>query len=634
MLKLQIQAQLVTIVSELYAVELKASDINVDFPTVEGHGDYTTNIAMVLIKSLPKESKQPPLDIANKIANKLSEVDNHDNYEKVEAVAPGFINITLSLAALDSFIGTSLDSQLETIKQLYHDDEKFLIEYVGPNTNKPLHIGHLRNASLGHSLLNMSKVIGKNVFAANINNDRGIHIIKSMYAYLMYGKKDQNRPLEKFVNYKEALAEWKKDNNAWQTPEAQNMKPDHFIGYYYILGNTDYEVAEKLAETSMNNDPQAAHNQMQQMLQDWENNESDIRTLWENNNKWFYEGMHQTLRNFNIYSPNDPDKFFDKEWYESEIYKSGKDVILEKIGNGIISEFDDGHVEAVLEKYKLPNIVLLRKNKTSLYIVQDIEMLRERIKDYHMDKVMYLTAAEQNLRFQQLFAIGESLGFGTLDQMIHLGYGMVRTPEGKMSSRKGTVILADELISEVEEKAIEKINEQHDDYTQEEKEKISRQVAIAAIKYGILKYNALSNIVFDSESSISFEGDTGPYLQYTFARTASIVRKYNEKFPGLEPISNYLNLSDKLSVQEEDLLRHLYKFPETIVKAAQQYSPNYLCEYLFNLSQKFNFFYTTKPILNEENTSIRELRMLITLKTNAIIKKGLLLLGIEAPEKM
>ncbi len=636
MVKTVIQKNLADAVKEVWEIELIPNDINVDFPSAEGFGDYTTNCAMVMVKLLPKESKQPPLEIAKKLAEKLIEKDNRQIFSKIEAVAPGFINLTLSLSYLHNYIHTPVAAHLDVLKQTYHDDRKVLIEYVGPNTNKPLHIGHLRNASLGLALLNLNKASGKNVVAANINNDRGIHIIKSMYGYLMYGKKDQNRPLEAFKDYREALSEWKEHPEHWQTPAEQELKPDHFVGYYYILGNTDYEIAEKQVEESQLDNPQAAHNQMQNMLEAWENDDTDIRALWKQNNDWFYEGMHETLRTFNIYSPSDPTKFFDIEWYESQIYKNGKDAILEKIGNGVITECEDGHVEAVLEKYNLPNIVLLRKNKTSLYIVQDIEMLRQRLKEYHMDRVLYLTAAEQNLRFQQLFAICESLGFGKLEQMAHLGYGMVRTPEGKMSSRKGTVILADELIAEVEEKAIEKINSEHADYTQEDKEKISRQVAIAAIKYGILKYNALSNIIFDSESSIAFEGDTGPYLQYTYARTASIRRKFKEKFPGVEISPEHINqvTLDQLAPEELDLMKYLFRFPETIAKAAHTASPNYICEYLFNLCQKFNFFYTTKPIMNEKNTSTRDFRLQITLKTSETLKTGLALIGIEAPEKM
>jgi arginyl-tRNA synthetase len=635
MLKNKIQEALSAIIKGLYSIELNSSEINVDFPTIEGHGDYTSNIAMILTKYLPKEPKQSPIDIAKNIANKLIEEDNHSIYEKVEIVAPGFINITISLSHLTTFIQNSLESQMEQIQAQNKDDQRILVEFIGPNTNKPLHIGHLRNACLGQALLNLNKSSGKNVIAANINNDRGIHIIKSMYGYLMYGKKDSQYPVEPLPHYKKALQSWAQNPLLWETPESKDMKPDHLIGYYYILGNTDYELSETRAKEEGIDPDYAPHNQMKQMLIDWESNEPIIRKLWIQNNGWYYEGMKETLRHFGVASPNDPAKFFDKEWYESEIYKEGKDIVINKIGNGVITEYEDGHVEANLESYKLPNIVLLRKNKTSLYITQDIELMRKRIQEDHVSNVVILTDYSQNLQFQQLFAICESLEIAQRSQMKHLGYGSVRLPDGKMSSRKGNVILIDELLAEIEERAIEKINQERADYSDEEKEEISRQVAIAAIKYGILKYNALSNIVFDIDSSISFEGDTGPYLQYTFARTSSILRKYNDKFLSLD--SHHLTLVEdiaQLSSEERDLIHYLYKFPETVVKAAQQYSPNYLCEYLFNLSQKFNFFYTTKPIMSENSSSTRIARMIITRKSNEVLKLGLSLLGIEAPDKM
>lgn len=633
MLKNKIGTIITDVVNGLYSLTITSQDFSVDFPTAESHGDYTTNVAMVLRKFLPKEVKHSPLDIAKKIQDELLKRDNSEIFAKVEVAPPGFINLTLSLSYLHNFIVTPLEDQIHEMQDTYKDSAKFLIEYVSPNTNKPLHIGHLRNASLGHALINLSKSTGMNVFAANLNNDRGIHIIKSMYGYLMYARKTKDPISGQLPLYKEALSAWVSGPQNWLTPKEQNLKGDHFVGYYYILGHNDYEESEKQEQETGVVSVYAPHNQMQQMLQDWESNEPQIRKLWENNNNWYYQGMHQTLKDFNIYSPNDPSKFFDKEWYESEIYNSGKDVVMQKIGNGVITEFEDGHVEAVLEKYNLPNIVLLRKNKTSLYIIQDIELLRQRIKEYQMDKVLYLTAAEQNLRFQQLFAICESLGFGNINQMVHLGYGMVRTPEGKMSSRKGTVILADELIADVQQKAMEKINKERGEYTQSEKEKISMQVAIAAIKYGILKYNSLSNIIFDIESSISFEGDTGPYIQYTHARTASIIRKYIQHYQDTQTSSASFQ-SELLSSEELDVIKHLHKFPEIIVKAAHQYSPNYVCEYLFNLSQKFNYLYTTKPIIKEENAITRSNRVLITLKAKDTLKTGLELLGIEAPEKM
>jgi arginyl-tRNA synthetase len=605
-------------------IDIDENDIQVDNPSLESFGDYTTNIAMSLNQFLPKEEKQKPVSIAEKLANYLKQEDKQQLFEKIEVVEPGFINCIVSLSYLTNF----LSKPIEKIKKPIHK-EKILVEHTGPNTNKPLHIGHIRNATLGTAVLNILKESGYNVIAANINNDRGIHIIKSMYGYLIYGKKEELN--QAVIDYKALLSEWKSSPEHWHTPQSKQMKPDHFVGYYYVLGNNDYEDSEKKDKEAGTNSSNAPYNQMQQMLVDWEAEEENVRALWLQNNNWFYQGMHQTLTDFGIHTPNDPSKYFDKEWYESEIYKEGKDIVFEKIGNGIITEFEDGHVEAVLEKYNLPNIVLLRKNKTSLYITQDIEMLRQRIKEDQNDKIIYLTDAGQNLRFKQLFAVGESLGIGKLDQMIHLGYGTVRLPEGKMSSRKGTVIVADQLLEEVKQKAKEKINQERSSYSEQEKEEISKSVALAAIKYGILKYNALSNIIFDIQNSISFEGDTGPYLQYTHARACSILRKIEKS-----TISN-LEIkpeeTDQFS-EEISIMRHLIKFDEVIIKSSINYTPNYICEYLFNLAQKFNLMYANKQVLSEKNTSTQNLRLQITTKTRDTLHHGLNILGINAPEKM
>ena len=532
-------------IDEVYGLQLESKDINVDHPIVEEFGDYTSNIAMKLVKLLSPERKSNPIDIAESLAKYLKASDSKELFEKVLIVPPGFINITIRISDMDKIKKENF--------QLPETHKTVLIEHTGPNTNKPLHIGHVRNATLGSSMAAIAVAAGQKVLAANINNDRGIHIIKSMYGYLKYGRNYNNNIT---FEYKAALAEWSKDRSKWATPIDKNLKPDHFVGYYYIQGNNDYEESEAQVKVTGLERPEAPHIQMQNMLVNWEENETSIRELWKQNNSWYYEGMHQTLKALNIKSPNDQSKFFDKEWYESEIYKSGKDLVINKIGNGVITEFEDGHVEAVLERYNLPNIVLLRKNKTSLYITQDIELLKQRIQDLGQDIVVYLTGNEQNLRFQQLFATAEALGIGKRSQMVHIGYGAVRLPDGKMSSRKGNVITADGLLEEVTAHAWQKINQERSEYSDIEKEEISRQVAVAAIKYGILKYNPMSNIIFDIQSNISFEGDTGPYIQYTYARARSISRKYMDKFNKADRTAQLA----EMNTDEHLLARKLFKF--------------------------------------------------------------------------
>jgi len=618
-----------------FQVKLNQAQINVEHPTLEAFGDYTTNFALSVARFLPDKPKQSPILTAEKITKRLLELDKDKIFSKIQAVPPGFINLTLSSHYLKNYLDHSLQEDLKIFKNT--NNQKILVEHTSPNTNKPLHIGHVRNAVIGNAILNMLHITGTSVEAGNINNDRGIHIIKSMYGFLIHGKKSPISNLALATsnsNYKIQLQEWFESPEAWYTPEEKQLKPDHFVGQYYVLGNNDYEDSEKKAENNSESNPNDPHNQMQQMLIDWESNDKQVRKLWQQNNDWYFQGMHETLKDYEIKSPNDPSKFFDKEWYESDIFSQGKEIILNQIGNGVITEFEDGHIEAVLEKYKLPNVVLLRKNKTSLYITQDIELMRKRIIEDHYQNIFILTDSGQNLRFQQLFAICDSLGIADLSQMKHFGYGSVRLPEGKMSSRKGTVIQADDLFKEAVKKAREKINQERGSFTDHHLDQISKMVAIGAIKYSMLKFNTLSDITFDIQSSISFEGDTGPYIQYTHARASSILRKYLES----KKLDNNLDsqVSDLVEFQDQEivLIRAMHKYIDILVSAAKSDSPNYICEYLFDLAQKFNHFYTTMPIVSEQNQTKQSARLIITNKSIHIFKSALSILGIQAPEKM
>jgi arginyl-tRNA synthetase len=619
-------------ITEQFGLAIAEDQITVEQPTLQAFGDYTSNIALTIVKLLPKEDKQSPMIIAEKLVKNLQQKDNQSVFSSIQFVAPGFINFTFSSEYLCSFLKSDqLNKDISSLEQnSISSNQKILVEHTGPNTNKPLHIGHIRNAILGNSIINILKKTGHNVFAGNINNDRGIHIIKSMYGYLIFGKIENSNPQ---TDYNHLLDEWTRHPELWKTPESMNLKSDHFVGHFYVLGNTAYEDSEKAAIDNNSSLPNAPHLQMQQMLIDWEAAESRIRKLWQQNNDWCYKGMHQTLKEFGVSTPNDSHKFFDTEWYESDIYREGKDIILEKLGQNGITEFEDGHVEAVLEKNNLPNVVLLRKNKTSLYITQDIELMRKRIKEDQYDQVVILTDASQNLRFQQLFAVCQALDIAPLSKMKHLGYGTVLLPEGRMSSRKGTVIHADNLIAEVVAKAKEKINEERSTYTEDQKDQISKQVAISAIKYGMLRYNSLSNITFDIENSISFEGDTGPYIQYTHARACSILTKYSAANPNVDTLS-FSDTSVSLEAEESVLVRTLHQYLDVLQSSAKNDSPNYLCEYLFNLAQKFNHFYTTMPIIGEKDVSKQLLRLRITHATIYVLKDALSLLGIQAPEQM
>ncbi|MDQ3239542.1 MAG: arginine--tRNA ligase [bacterium] len=627
MISIEIKQNIKKTIMDLYSIELDDSQFQVDAPSVPGFGDYTSNCAMIVVKMLPQEHKQSPINIAKNIADLLSKGDKQGMFSSIQAAHPGFINLTLSLSYLNKFMNSSLLNDLELLKSHNNNTKTTLIEFLSPNTNKPLHIGHTRNALLGQAFVNLQKIVGNRVTSANLYNDRGIHIIKSMYGYLMHGSLEE----KVFSSSIEALDRWDENPQEWKTPKLLSLKPDHFVGQYYLLGNTEYDKAEEEENKSGTIDESSAKSQMQRMLVSWEGNDLKIRKLWKLMNDWAYLGINQTLDVFGIKSPNDANLTFDLFWYESNIYNKGKDTILANINNGVIIEDVDGHVYANLSTYNLPDIVLLRKNKTTLYIIQDIEMLRERILDFQFDKVIYLTANEQDLRFKQLFAICESLHIGNNSQFKHIGYGTIRRPEGKMSSRSGNVILADDLLDEVTTHAREKLNTERIDYSEEDKSKISTEVALAAIKYGILKYNAMSNITFDIEKNISFDGDTGPYLQYTHARTCSLLRKNGGT---VHKNSHYDKIDLDLLADELSVARILSKYSEVLSISASSYNPNYLCEYLFSLAQTFNQLYANKQILSENNSDLRGIRIQLTHKTKDTLSSGLNILGIVPPEKM
>jgi arginyl-tRNA synthetase len=341
------------------------------------------------------------------------------------------------------------------------------------------------------------------------------------------------------------------------------------------------------------------------------------------------------MRNYNFVGATDSDDFFDKVWYESEHYKSGKDIIVQNIGNGLIAEAADGHVEAQLEPKGLPNIILLRKDKTALYITQDIELLRKRLKDDLYNQVLYVVDYRQTLQFKQLFEIAKSLNLPGSENCKHLAYGEVRTPEGAMSSRKGNIISADYLLEETVRRAREQISEKNE-LTNEEKKSISQKVALAAIKYGLLKYSIGTNIVFDINQNIKFEGETGPYLQYTYTRTDSIYKqdKLTEQQLCALISRNYQSINIQTLAQEILILRLLEKWPGIISAASNQYSPNLICEYLYKLAQVYNGFYATHRIINEGEVVAKSFRLLVNLRVRQTLQKGLDLLGIATMEKM
>ena len=455
--------------------------------------------------------------------------------------------------------------------------EKILIEYCGPNTNKPLHLGHVRNMALGNAMCRILAFQGNTVHPVNIINDRGIHICKSMLAYQKWG---ENKKPDK--------------------------KSDHYVGDYYVL------YAKKSAE-----DP-ALETEAQQMLVAWEKGDPKVRALWKKMNSWVLKGFAQTYTRFGIN--------FDREYFESELYEAGKEVALEGLRKGIFIKDEKGFIVAPLESHGLPNKVLLRGDGTSVYMTQDLYLAQKRYEDYHFDTMGYVVASEQQLHFQQLFKIMELLQRPYASKLYHLSYGMVHLPTGRMKSREGTVIDADDIMDEMNALAETEIRKRYQNLTEKEIHQRAEMIGLAAIKFFMLRTDAHRDMVFNPEESLSFEGETGPYVQYTHARACSIVRKAG-KVPGKV---NYGALQHE---KEKNIVAHLLNFNNIVDDAARNYRPHVLCHYLIELAQAFNEFYHACPVISDDK-ELMKARLALVDAVRQVLENGLGLLGITAPREM
>ncbi|MBW3014654.1 arginine--tRNA ligase, partial [Candidatus Woesearchaeota archaeon] len=461
-----------------------------------------------------------------------------------------------------------------------------LIEYPGPNTNKPLHIGHMRNMVLGISMGNILGSQGYKIVRVNINNDRGIHICKSMLAYQKWGD--------------------------GKTPESEGKKSDHFVGDFYVLYSQKSKENKELEEET------------REMLRKWEAGDKEVRALWEKMNKWAFDGFRQTYKHFGM-PP------FDKEYYESNTYKGGKEIVFDGLKKGLFQKKEDGAIFVDLSKEGFGEKILMRADGTSVYVTQDLYLAQLRYKDFKFNKSIYVVASEQNYHFNVLFTLLKKLGYPWADGCYHFSYGMVNLPEGKMKSREGTVVDADDLITEVENLAKEEIVKRHKRLKEDAVVERGTAIGLAAIKFYLVKVDAIKDVMFRTEESLSFEGDTGPYLQYTHARACSILRRAKEQ--DLESSTNvdYALLKHPLEIS---LVQELANFPAKTKEACELYRPHLIAQYLLSLSRLFNEFYHACHCLNEENKDLAKARLLLIDCTRQVLKNALILLGIEAPEKM
>uniref|UniRef100_UPI0040256623 arginine--tRNA ligase n=1 Tax=Alloprevotella sp. TaxID=1872471 RepID=UPI0040256623 len=554
-------------------------------------------------------SRKKPEETAQEIGQYLQE-----NSDAVAAfnVVKGFLNLVVApqkwvelLEVIDA------DDHYGFVKPT-EASPLVMIEYSSPNTNKPLHLGHVRNNLLGWSLSQIMEANGNRVVKTNIVNDRGIHICKSMLAWLKYGN--------------------------GETPQSSGKKGDHLIGDYYVAFDKHYReqvkelkakfiaegIAEEEAETRAKNEAPLiveAH----EMLVKWEQGDKEVRDLWRKMNAWVYEGFDETYKALGV--------GFDKIYYESDTYLEGKEKVEEGLKKGIFYRRPDGSVWADLTKEGLDEKLLLRADGTSVYMTQDIGTAKLRFQDYPIDKMIYVVGNEQNYHFQVLSILLDKLGFEWGKSLVHFSYGMVELPNGKMKSREGTVVDADDLVAEMVRQARKTADEsgKFADMPEEEKAQVARIVGMGALKYFLLKVDARKNMLFNPEESIDFNGNTGPFIQYTYARIRSILRKAAEA--GIE-VPAQLPTDVELSVKEEALVQHVADFANVVRQAGQEYSPSSVAAYCYDLVKEYNQFYHDFSILREEDAKKRAFRLVLSKNVAKVVRLGMSLLGIEMPERM
>ena len=592
----KLTAAVVNGLQALYGQDVPAKDVQLQKTKKEFEGHLTLVVFPFL-----RMSRKGPEQTAQEIGEYLTA---HEPAVAAYNVIKGFLNLTVAPAAWIELLDDIHAQEQYGLTAATPESPLVMIEYSSPNTNKPLHLGHVRNNLLGNALANIIAANGNRVVKTNIVNDRGIHICKSMLAWLKYGN--------------------------GETPESSGKKGDHLIGDYYVAFDKHYkaEVNELMEKGMTKEEAEAASPLMKEareMLVKWEAGDPEVRALWKKMNDWVYAGFDETYRMMGI--------SFDKIYYESETYLEGKKKVLEGLDKGLFYRKEDGSVWADLTNEGLDHKLLLRSDGTSVYMTQDIGTAEQRFADYPIDKMIYVVGNEQNYHFQVLSILLDRLGFEWGKSLVHFSYGMVELPEGKMKSREGTVVDADDLMAEMIATARETSGElgKLDGLTPEEAEDIARIVGLGALKYFILKVDARKNMTFNPKESIDFNGNTGPFIQYTYARIRSVLRKAAEA--GIT-LPARLPEGISLSTKEEGLVQMLADFAGIVRQAGTDYSPSVIANYCYDLVKEYNQFYHDFSILREENEAVRLFRLVLSAEVAKIVKLGMGLLGIEVPERM
>ena len=597
-------AAVVKAIKALYDTDITADQVQVQKtrPDFEGHLTVVTFPFLRISKKKPEETGE---DIAQWL---IANTDLVSSFNTVK----GFLNLVIAPAQWLQLLAT-IDADAHYGLQLPNDESPLtMVEYSSPNTNKPLHLGHVRNNLLGWAVSKIAEANNQRVVKTNIVNDRGIHICKSMLAWLKYGN--------------------------GETPESSGKKGDHLVGDYYVAFDQHYRaevaelkaqliaqgVSEEEAETRAKAEVPLMV-EAREMLRKWEQGDEEVRALWRKMNEWVYAGFDETYKALGV--------SFDKIYYESDTYLEGKEKVEEGLAKGLFYRREDGSVWADFTKEGLDEKLLLRADGTSVYMTQDIGTAKLRFRDYPINKMIYVVGNEQNYHFQVLSLLLDRLGFEWGKSLVHFSYGMVELPNGKMKSREGTVVDADDLVEGMIEQARRTMDEagKNTDMSEAEKQEVARIVGLGALKYFLLKVDARKNMVFNPEESIDFNGNTGPFIQYTYARIRSILRKAQDA--GIV-LSEELPTDVEISTKEEEIIQRLADFRGVVEAAGEDYSPSGIANYCYELVKLYNQFYHEFQILREEDAAKRNFRLILSRNVAKVVRLGMELLGIEMPERM
>ncbi len=615
---IEIEKQLTRLISSL--PKISKVDVVLEHPSNLDHGDYSTNVAMRIFSALSDDQKHllqvdSPRELAFSLVSKLEEkLEGFNDLKmlilKIEVAGPGFINFYLSPFFLISSVLESI-TENDFGKSNIGKNLCWEIEHTSPNPNKAMHLGHLRNNLIGMTLYRLWQAIGIKVISEEVDNNRGIAIAKLMWGYLKFARKNQDA--QTTPEY------WIENQDQWLSPEEMDLRPDLFVDQLYVKASVDFENNSQVEKIVRN------------LVVEWENNNEIVWALWQKVLNYSYQGQLLTLNRLNNH--------WDHIWHEHEHYQQGKDLVDEGLDKGIFNKLDDGAIITNLESYGLTDTVIKKSDDTSLYITQDLALTKLKIQKHKADKYHWVVGPEQKLALSQMFAVCEQLGIAKLSQLEHISYGYMSIKgQGKMSSRIGNVLYIDQLLDLAKEKAKDLIKSDH--LSSVQIEKMSEAIGVGAVKYAILKVGRASDMAFDLESALSLEGNSGPYLQYTFARASSILRKSSYSTQSLQELlkKEGSEISGKIikaynNTDSRGVLQSIYQFQSIIASSAMNNEPSTLATFLYQLAQSFNSFYNHQQVLVDDEND-RLLRLLITASTSKVLKTGLELLGIEALEEM